>query len=203
MNIVSIALMLAFSLSGDKVPPKGSGPENIPCRISVKGGDTLYLAELPEIKIFAKESDARKYSRYVKRQTRLEYYVRKVYPYARIAAKEIEKVEQKIASLPKNRDQKEYINQEYRQLFKKFKKPLMSLTVNQGKILVRLIDRETDKNAFNQIKNLKGGFNATFWQSIALLFGNNLRAEYDPEGRDYRIEQIVLQIEKENRAAGR
>jgi hypothetical protein len=78
-----------------------------------------------------------------------------------------------------------------------FKQPLMKLTVTQGKILVRLIYRETNNTSFNHIKEYKGTVNAYFWQSLALLFGNNLKADYEPNGRDREIEQVVRSIEKE------
>ena len=92
---------------------------------------------------------------------------------------------------------KQIIKKEYKELMHTFKQPLMKLTVTQGKILVRLIYRETNNTSFNHIKEYKGTVNAYFWQSLALLFGNNLKADYEPNGRDREIEQVVRSIEKE------
>lgn len=79
---------------------------------------------------------------------------------------------------------------------KTFKAPLMKLSVTQGRILVRLIYRETNASSFSHIREYKGGVNAYFWQSIALIFGNNLKADYDPYGADAEIEAIVQKILK-------
>ncbi|GHV63760.1 hypothetical protein FACS1894199_00430 [Bacteroidia bacterium] len=139
----------------------------------------------------------RKARKAFERQQKLERDVRKAYPYARIAALKINDIERKIASVSgKERDK--IVKTEYNNLMKTFKEPLMKLKVSQGKILVRLVHRETRKTSFGNIKNYKGTVNAYFWQSLALLFGNNLKAEYDVEGSDAEIEMIVRKIEAEN-----
>jgi hypothetical protein len=76
-----------------------------------------------------------------------------------------------------------------------FEKEVKRLTVTQGIILVKLIDRETGRTSYQVIKELKGGFTAFFWQGIARIFGNNLKTEYDPENQDKVMEDIVLGIE--------
>ena len=77
----------------------------------------------------------------------------------------------------------------------RFEKEVRKLTVSQGIILVKLIDRETGRTSYQVIKELKGNVTAFFWQGIARIFGNNLKTEYDPEGEDRVIEDIVLGIE--------
>ncbi len=72
----------------------------------------------------------------------------------------------------------------------------MKLSVTQGRILVRLIYRETNHTSFAHIREYKGAVNAYFWQSLALLFGNNLKAAYDPYGEDAEIEEIVQRIQQ-------
>ena len=69
------------------------------------------------------------------------------------------------------------------------------MTVSQGKVLVKLIDRETGQTSYELIKELRSGFTAFMWNSIAILFGNNLKAEYDPV-EDADIEAIVQMIER-------
>ena len=69
----------------------------------------------------------------------------------------------------------------------------------QGKILVRLVYRETNNSAFEHIREYKGAVSACFWQGIALLFGNNLKADYEPEGRDREIEEIVRKVDSERK----
>ena len=142
-------------------------------------GDTIPSLQLPEVVVKAKTRNPAHYRRYNQRLARLEYNVRKVYPYAQIAAAKINE-----------------IKEEYSSLMKTFKAPLMKLSVTQGRILVRLIYRETNASSFSHIREYKGGVNAYFWQSIALIFGNNLKADYDPYGADAEIEAIVQKILK-------
>ena len=81
---------------------------------------------------------------------------------------------------------------------KRWKGELQDLTITQGQILVKLIDRQTGKNCFSIIREMKGGFTATLWQGVALLFSNNLKREYDPYGDDRDIETIVQDLEASN-----
>ena len=76
-----------------------------------------------------------------------------------------------------------------------FEGELKKLTIKQGIILVKLIDRETGATSYDLIKSLRGSFSAFIWQSMARLFGSNLKLEYDPYGEDYMIEEIVQQLE--------
>ena len=162
----------------------------------VIGRDKLTHVTLDEVNVFAKRINARKYARQQKRNHRLVHNVRKALPYAKIAAAKINEIEALLAQAHSKREKERIIKEEYKQLMKTFKKPLMSLTVTQGKILVRLIYRETNNSSFHHIKEYKGSVNAYFWQSLALLFGNNLKADYEPEGRDKEREEVVRQIEK-------
>lgn len=158
--------------------------------------DSIHV-ELEEVVVYPRQKQRAQYRRQ-KKQTRLEYNVRKAYPYARVAAEKITEIEARISEMESRAEEKKWIKKEYNELVKTFKKPLMQLTVSQGKILIRLIYRETQNTTFAHIKAYKGGANAYFWQTLALLFGNNLKADYDPNGEDQAIEQIVRTIEQEN-----
>ena len=151
---------------------------------------------LQEVKVKGKNLYKKKYIRSARRQTRLEYNVKKVYPYARIAAEKIQQIDRQIDQTKDKSKRKEIIKKEYKALMKSFKQPLMKLSITQGRILVRLIYRETNNSAFAHIKEYKGSVNAYFWQSLALLFGNNLKADYAPYGKDREIEDIVKRIER-------
>lgn len=161
----------------------------------VSGNDTLVHIMLPEVFISNKARTNKKYVKQKERHARTVHNVKKALPYARMAAKKILEIETRLAAITSEKEKKRIIKQEYDDLIKTFKKPLMQLTVTQGKILVRLIYRETQRSSFHHIKEYKGGANAYFWQTLALLFGNNLKADYEPEGRDAEIERIVLDIE--------
>ena len=138
-------------------------------------GDTLPHVWLEEVSVRQKNKNAGWFQRQHRRQTRLEYNVRKVYPYARIAAGKVNEIEQKLSAVTREADRKKIIKEEYNQLMKTFKAPLMKLSITQGRILIRLIYRETSHTSFAHIREYRGTVNAYFWQSIALIFGNNLK----------------------------
>lgn len=168
-------------------------------RTIIIGNDTIAHVWLNEVIVKGKTRNANWYQRQYKRRTRLEYNVRKVYPYARIAAAKINEIEEKLALVKKESERKKIIKEEYAQLMKTFKAPLMKLSITQGRILIRLIYRETSHSSFAHIREYRGAVNAYFWQSLALLFGNNLKASYDPYGEDAEIEEIVQKILQENK----
>ncbi len=163
---------------------------------TVVHGDTLPHLNLEEVNVFGKKLNKRQYRRYTQKQERLEYNVRKVYPFAQIAARKILEIDTRISTVSDRKKRKQIIKEEYGEMMKTFKKPLMKLTITQGRILIRLIYRETNNSAFAHIKEYKGSVNAYFWQSLALLFGNNLKADYEPYGKDADIEEIVLAIRR-------
>ena len=164
----------------------------------ILNGDTLPHFTLDAANAIGKGRHAARYYRQARRNVRLEYNVRKVYPYARIAASKISEIEYKLAQTNKESERRKIIKEEYAQLMKTFKAPLMRFTITQGRILIRLIYRETNNTSFSHIREYRGAVNAYFWQSIALLFGHNLKADYDPNGEDAEIEAIVRKIQQEN-----
>lgn len=166
-------------------------------RSIILNGDTVPHIWLDEVIVKAKIRSDAYYRRYNAEQARLEYNVRKVYPYARMAASKINEIEYKLSQTKKESERKKIIKAEYAELMKTFKAPLMKLSVNQGRILVRLVFRETNNTSFSYIREYKGNVNAYFWQSLALLFGNNLKADYEPQGKDADIENIVQKILRE------
>lgn len=160
-------------------------------------GDTIPHVWLEDVYIRARGKSQVFYRRYERQQARLEYNVRRVYPYAQIAARKINEIEYKLSQTKRESEKKKIIKDEYAELMKTFKAPLMKLSVNQGRILIRLVYRETSNTTFAHIREYKGGFNAYFWQSMALLFGNNLKSEYNPHGEDADIEEVVMKIQRE------
>jgi hypothetical protein len=161
------------------------------------GRDSIKHILLPEVQVVGKVRGKRFYARARERDARLRHNVRKAYPYAREAARRIEQIEARLASVTGGKERKEIVAAEYKNLMRTFKEPLMKLTITQGRILVRLVFRETQKSSFHHVKEYRGSVNAYFWQSLALLFGNNLKAGYDPDGDDREIEEIVQEIERE------
>lgn len=155
--------------------------------------DTLPHVDLPQVDIFPK---ARFKSRQDEQQYwRLVWKVKKVYPYVKEAARLYHKYQQDIPPGAKRRDRRIYIKKAEDELMVLYGPKLKNLTISEGRILIKLIDRETHATSYELIDDLKGGVPAIFWQGVARLFGNNLKSKYEPFGEDRQIEQIVLYIE--------
>jgi len=173
---------------------QGMNPDSITVtRGIIQGNDTLPIIELKEVSIYQR-SDF-EYLRHKRRDRRLVRNVKKAYPYAKIAGKELKELDDELARLKSEDEQKAYIDIAEKEIMSKFEKEVKKLTITQGIILVKLIDRETGHTSYQVIKDLKGSVTAFFWQGIARIFGNNLKAEYDPDGEDAKIEDIVRGIE--------
>jgi hypothetical protein len=160
----------------------------------IKEGDTIYVDVLNEVEvtaplIFDSKKNANRYSRLVR-------YVRKVYPYAKVAGIKMKEYEDILANTKKKRERKKIAKKAEEELKEQFSEDLKKLTYMQGEILLKLIDRETQTSGYEIVKEMRGGFRASFYQGFARLFGFNLKDRYDPEGRDREIEEIVQMIEK-------
>lgn len=162
-------------------------------RAVVEGSDTLPIFELPEVIVYERRDFEYLYLK--RRYRRMIRNIKKAYPYAQIAGVKLKELDDQLATLNSEKEQKAYINQAEKEIMDQFEKQVKRLTVTQGIILVKLIDRETGRTSYQVIKELKGGFTAFFWQGIARIFGNNLKTEYDPENQDKVMEDIVLGIE--------
>lgn len=91
--------------------------------------------------------------------------------------------------------QKEYIRQVYHQIKDEYTPVLKHMTRTQGKVLLKLIDRETEYTAYEVLKEFRGGFVAGFWQGVSRIFGQDLKSQYDKDNEDKMIEQIVIYYE--------
>lgn len=156
-------------------------------------GDTLYFASIEEVSISAQRRYAsrRDYSRY----QRLIHNVKVAYPYAQRAAGILEEMNHEFLKLETDRERNRYVKEVEERLMEEFGDELKSLTLTQGRILIKLIDRETGNTSYELLKELRGSFSAFFWQSVARLFGSNLKSEYDPLYEDRLIEDIIFLIE--------
>lgn len=159
----------------------------------VVDGDTLPHVRMREIIVFPPRVFENR--RQQRRYTRLVRYVKKVYPYAVTANQTLRDIDEHLATLDSERERKAYVDQAEEELRAEFEQDLRELTITQGMILIKLIDRETGETSYELVKELRGSLSAFFWQGIARLFGSNLKAEYDKEGDDAMIEEIVVKIE--------
>ena len=159
----------------------------------VMEGDTVPHRYIREIIIFPPRVFTSK--RQLRRYTRLVRYVRKVYPYSQIIKNMLVEIEHDLDSIPTERAKSAYVKRKEKALKKEFEGQLRKLTFTQGRILIKLIDRETGQTTYELVKQLKGSLSAFFWQSVAVLFSSSLKYEYDAKGDDQLIEEIVVQIE--------
>jgi hypothetical protein len=127
--------------------------------------------------------------------TRLKHNVKKVYPYAILASAKLKEYEVTLKNLTSEKEKKKFMKKAEDELQTEFGPELKRLSFNQGKILIKLIDRETGNTSYELVKQLRGNFSAFMWQSLAVLFGSNLKSEYDPTGEDRLIEIAIQQIE--------
>jgi hypothetical protein len=117
--------------------------------------------------------------------------VKKVYPLAIEASKRMENLDAELAKYDRRKDQKAYTKAIEEALKEEITPMLWKMTRYEGKVLLKLIDRETNHTVFNIIKDFRSGFTAGFYQMLAKLFGNNLKLQYDPTGEDAMLEEIV------------
>lgn len=156
----------------------------------IEGKDTIFVDELPAAKVYPKlpKQKGKQWRKYY----RLVHNFSKVYPYAIVAKSLVEEADSTIEARHLKRAKKDkYVSQVQKELFKVFEKPLRSLTVSQGALLMKLIDREVGKSSYYIIKDYKNGMAAGFWQGIAKMFGSDLKKPYDPEGEDRNVEELV------------
>ena len=156
-------------------------------------GDTLTLVDVKPVVIFPPVAFSGK--RASVRYDKLVYNVKKVYPYAKLAGKQLAVYKSIMDTIPTENGRKLFIKKAEKELEKQFGDEIKDLTFSQGKILIKLIYRETGNSTFDIVKQLRGGFTAFIWQTMARLFGYDLKTNYDPGGNDQAIEQIVLMIE--------
>lgn len=157
------------------------------------GNDTMphiYVKEIiifPERK-FESKREARRYGRLVKN-------VKVALPYAKMANNTLAEINNHLLTLEDEKSKRKYINKMDKLLRDEYEEELKKLTITQGRILIKLIDRETGNTSYYLVQELKGNFSAFLWQSIARLFGEDLKENYDEQGEDKLIEEIIILIE--------
>jgi len=161
-----------------------------------RDGISLPEIEIKEVVIIGRPSTARKFP--FNRYQRLIYNLKKVYPYALVVRAKLSETNDKLAGIPDERERKKYIRQFEKNLFGEYEDDVRDMTITQGKLLIKLIDRETYNTSYDLIRQYRGNISAAFWQGIARIFGTNLKAEYDPFGEDAVMEIILNEIEAGN-----
>jgi hypothetical protein len=184
--------ILAKAQSNDSIAPKTpmiiGKNDTIKTLLTKNDGQLMPWIVLQDItvmdtRIFASEEDRLNYRR-------LRYNIAKVWPYARFAGERYRQLQRDLAVTADKKKQKELVKACEKQIKDLFNKEIKNMTISQGEVLIKLINRETGNTSYAMLKELKGGLNAFMMQSVARLFGHNLKEEYDPQV-DRDIEQII------------
>lgn len=156
------------------------------------GRDTVYQIKINDLYLFSRPKN-RKNNKEWREYYRLVYNFKKTYPYALLAKEKINEADSALESKHFNsREREKFIKSFESKLFRDFEKPLRKMSFSQGKLLLRLIDREVGQSSYSLIKSYKGGLNAGFWQGIARIFGSDLKQPYDKFGSDKLTEELVI-----------
>ncbi len=184
---------LASALPRDTAAKRNSPVLQTELPAIIVNGDTLPQAQLPDVAIIA----ARIFKNYndALRYYTLQHDVEIAYPYAVLAGATFRQCEETLKTMSDESEKKHFVKTVEKQLMKQYSDELKALTVNQGKILIKLIDRETGNSSYEMVKDLKGSFSAFMWQTVARLFGDNLKSTYDADEEDRDIENIIGLIE--------
>lgn len=162
-------------------------------RAVVYEGDTIPYVTLDPIVCYADRVFKNK--RQKASWDRLKYNVKIVYPYAILAAAKLKEYDKILAQIPDEKDRMYFTKLAEKQLKDEFGEELKNLTITQGRILIKLIDRETGATTYKVVKSMRGSFSAFMWQGVAVMFNSSLKEEYDAAGEDKGIEQAIRLIE--------
>ena len=178
----------------EQVRPKSAPKQESILEFIVEGNDTIYIDEIRASKVYSRlpKMKGREWRQYY----RLVHNFSKAYPYALVAKKLVIEADSVIAAENlKGIKREKYINKVQKELFDVFESQMRSLSVSQGALIMKLVDREVGKSSYNIIKGYKSGITAGFWQGIAKIFGSDLKKPYDPEGEDKPTEELVTMWE--------
>lgn len=159
----------------------------------VVGTDTIPMVSLQAVEIKGQMGEKGKVTR--ARFTEMIYDVKQALPYARFFAKKMERLDSTLKTIDSKSERKAYLDREEQKLKDELKSQLKDLTYDQGRILIKLISRETDKTTYELIKDYKSGFKATMWQTAAKVFSMDLKQRYDKHEEE-ALERILKALDK-------
>ena len=159
-----------------------------------RDGETLPEVEIEEVTVTKKMGIRARFQWWKYR--RLVNNIKKVYPYALIVREKFSEINDTLQYIEGEKERKQFLKDYETNLFGKYEDDIKHMTITQGRILIKLIDRETQNTSYQLIRDYRGSISAFFWQGIARIFGSNLKSEYEPYGEDYLIEKVIYEIEQ-------
>ncbi len=191
---LSIFFLLLIFISKGSTSYSQSSKDTIILQAIVYNGDTIPLRTYDGVLFYARYTAAQTRAR--EAWTRLRNAVYVTYPYAKRASIILNDINNHLQTLSSSSEKKEYIKSREKELKKEFTDPLTNLSIYQGKILMKLINRQTGNNCYDIIKEYQGGFLARTYQTVAFFFSTSLKQPYDKNGDDIEIEKIVKEVER-------
>lgn len=158
-----------------------------------RDGVMMPEVEIKEVTVFGRPTIERKSQ--FRRYERLVANIKKVYPYALIVRKKLAQVNEEMKNFTNEKDRRNYMKDVEKDVFKEYEDDIREMTITQGRLLLKLIDRETQNTSYELIRDYRGKLSAAFWQGIARIFGTNLKEKYDAYGEDVLIELIIQDID--------
>lgn len=186
--LLSACFFSQNTISDITIPPE----KGIRCSAEIINGDTIPVFFFNDIDVVTNFVFKNKHQ--YELWTRTKYNVKVVYPYAILAAAKLKEYDRVLSAIKDEKMKKIYLKKCEKDLRAEFEDELKALTVSQGKVLMKLIDRETGKTTYDIVKQMRGSFQAFFWQALASLFGNSMKVEYSAE-EDIMIERAVKLVE--------
>lgn len=159
----------------------------------ILGGDTIPFIDLNPTVVFPPIENKTRHEQ--KRFDRFVYNIKIVLPYAKLAAAKLKEFKVILDTIHQEKERKAFIKKAELTLENRFGDEIKAMTYSQGKILIKLIYRETGSSSYDIVKELRGKFSAFVWQTLARIFGYDLKTTYDPDGEDQNIEKVVQMIE--------
>jgi hypothetical protein len=193
LNSLIATIVLLFAFAG-KATAQYAANDTIAAYAVVYNGDTIEAKTLATVWHTTYESRDQANRR--AEWTRLRNAIYVTFPYAKKAGVVMNDINAQLVNVTDQKERKKIIKSKEKELKKEFADPLMNLSVYQGKVLMKLINRETGNNCYEIIKEYKGGFVARFYQTVAFFFGSNLRQPYDKYGDEAEMEKIVKEVER-------
>jgi hypothetical protein len=190
--ILSMATVLyAGMLSGQEIKMNAI-PADVQKAV-VENGDTIAVVHLPNIYVYPKIKFKNKKEQ--QQYDKLVRDVKRTLPYAKLVFDTLIETYEYMETLPDEKSKQAHLNRMEKDLFKQYKPELKKLTFSQGKLLIKLIDRECHQSSYNILRAYLGSFRAGIWNLFAGMFGASLKAEYDPNGKDKMTERVVVLVE--------
>ena len=187
-------IVIILSLCTFGVQAQNLNNSNSVQRAYIENKDTIPIVDLQEIIIFPQKHFKNKYQQ--EKYNKLVRDVKRTLPYAKMVYETLIETYEYMETLPDEKARRLHLKQIEKDLFKEYKPELKKLTLSQGKLLIKLIDRECNQSSYSLLKAYLGSFRAGFWNLFAGMFGASLKTEYDPNGKDSTTEQVVILVER-------